>query len=189
MALPTNQDPNSIDNAQNIIIEEDGAPIDISPDKIPINDLDTLLGRQNGVGENYGTSVSNIAKPFQSPNFKSGVSGWRLNSNGIIEAVGVVLSGTIANTGNSETATRLATPRSIYGANFDGTAALAGPVAVGYGGTGATSLTGILKGTGTTAVTTITPLAGTKVYYVADSSGGAVTRKLTFTDGILTSET
>lgn len=34
-----------------------------------------------------------------------------------------------------------------------------------------------------------TPLAGTKVYYVADSSGGAVTRKLTFIDGILTAET
>ena len=34
-----------------------------------------------------------------------------------------------------------------------------------------------------------TPLAGTKVYYVADSSGGAVTRKLTFINGILTSET
>jgi hypothetical protein len=34
-----------------------------------------------------------------------------------------------------------------------------------------------------------TPLAGTKVYYVSDTSGGAVTRKLTFTDGILTAET
>lgn len=34
-----------------------------------------------------------------------------------------------------------------------------------------------------------TPLAGTKVYYVSDSSGGAVTRKLTFIDGILVSET
>lgn len=32
-------------------------------------------------------------------------------------------------------------------------------------------------------------LSGTKVYYVADTSGGAVTRKLTFVDGILTSET
>jgi hypothetical protein len=32
-------------------------------------------------------------------------------------------------------------------------------------------------------------LAGTKVYYVSDSSGGAVTRKLTFTAGILTAET
>lgn len=33
------------------------------------------------------------------------------------------------------------------------------------------------------------PLAGTKVYYVSDTSGGAVTRKLTFTDGVLTAET
>ena len=33
-----------------------------------------------------------------------------------------------------------------------------------------------------------TPLAGTKVYYVSDSSGGTVNRKLTFTDGILTAE-
>lgn len=32
-------------------------------------------------------------------------------------------------------------------------------------------------------------LAGTKVYYVSDSSGGAVNRKLTFQDGILVSET
>lgn len=32
-------------------------------------------------------------------------------------------------------------------------------------------------------------LAGTKIYYVSDTSGGAVTRKLTFTDGVLTSET
>ena len=32
-------------------------------------------------------------------------------------------------------------------------------------------------------------LVGVKTYYVADSSGGAVTRKLTFKDGILTLET
>lgn len=36
--------------------------------------------------------------------------------------------------------------------------------------------------------TLVTPLAGTKQYFVADSSGGAVTRRLTFTNGILTSE-
>ena len=34
-----------------------------------------------------------------------------------------------------------------------------------------------------------TPLVGTKVYYVADTSSGATTRKLTFVNGILTSET
>jgi len=35
----------------------------------------------------------------------------------------------------------------------------------------------------------INALVGTKTYYVSDSSGGAVTRKLTFKDGILTLET
>lgn len=63
------------------------------------------------------------------------------------------------------------------------------PIPVADGGSGAATLTGIVKGNGTSAFTTVTPLAGTKVYYVADSSGGPVTRKLTFTDGILTAET
>jgi hypothetical protein len=35
----------------------------------------------------------------------------------------------------------------------------------------------------------VSGLLGTKVYYVSDSVGGAVNRKLTFTDGLLTSET
>lgn len=34
-----------------------------------------------------------------------------------------------------------------------------------------------------------TGISGTKIYYVADSSGGAVTRKLTFVNGVLISET
>jgi hypothetical protein len=34
-----------------------------------------------------------------------------------------------------------------------------------------------------------TPLSGTKIYYVSDTSGGTVNRKLTFVDGILTSQT
>ena len=63
-----------------------------------------------------------------------------------------------------------------------------GLLGVANGGTGVATLTGILKGNGTSAFTAIVSLAGTKVYYVADSSGGAVTRKLTFSDGILTSE-
>lgn len=68
-------------------------------------------------------------------------------------------------------------------------AALSTPVTVPKGGSGANSLTGILKGNGASAFTAITPLSGTKIYYVADTSGGAVTRKLTFTDGVLVSET
>lgn len=79
-------------------------------------------------------------------------------------------------------------------------------ITVPTGGTGANSLTGIVYGNGASAFTAanitgivkangasiptaITPLAGTKIYYVSDTSGGAVTRKLTFTDGVLTSET
>lgn len=65
---------------------------------------------------------------------------------------------------------------------------LTGVASVSNGGTGASSLTGILQGNGTSAVTAITPLSGTKQYYVSDSSGGAVTRRLTFTNGVLTSE-
>lgn len=64
-----------------------------------------------------------------------------------------------------------------------------GVLGVSNGGTGAATLTGILKGNGTSAVTAVVPLAGGKIYWVADSSGGAVNRKLTFTDGILTAET
>lgn len=49
------------------------------------------------------------------------------------------------------------------------------------------SLTGILKSAGT-LVTAIVPLAGTKTYYVSDTSEGLVNRRLTFSNGILTSE-
>lgn len=51
------------------------------------------------------------------------------------------------------------------------------------------NLNGILYGNGASAITSITPLVGTKIYYVSDSSGGTVNRKLTFTNGILTAET
>lgn len=85
-------------------------------------------------------------------------------------------------------------------------AALSSVVTVPKGGSGVNSLTGIVYGNGASAMsaanitgivkangasipTAIVPLAGTKVYYVSDSSGGAVTRKLTFTDGVLTAET
>lgn len=132
-------------------METDEETIDISPDKVEVTKPEQIF-----------TDVQDITLPQQSPNFVKGVSGWRLNSNGIIEAVGVELAGTVI-------------PENV--------------VAVIYGGTGAQSLTGILKGNGTSAFTAIVPLSGTKVYYVSDTSGGATNRKLTFTDGVLTSET
>lgn len=67
-------------------------------------------------------------------------------------------------------------------------AALSSVVTVPKGGTGVNSITGILKGNGASLFTAITPLSGTKVYYVSDTSGGAVDRKLTFIDGVLTAE-
>lgn len=112
--------------------------------------------------EEVFTEVQDITLPQQSPNFVYGVSGWRLNSNGIIDAVGVNIAGNVV-------------PDST--------------ITVSQGGTGAVTLTGILKGNGTSAITTVTPLAGTKVYWVSDSEGGGIDRKLTFTDGILTAET
>ena len=39
------------------------------------------------------------------------------------------------------------------------------------------------------SLNSIDSLAGTKTYWVSNTSGGAVTRKLTFTNGLLTSET
>lgn len=50
------------------------------------------------------------------------------------------------------------------------------------------ALTGVLYGDGNGGFTATSPLSGTHAYYVSDSSGGAVTRKLTFTDGVLTSQ-
>lgn len=65
-------------------------------------------------------------------------------------------------------------------------AALSTAVTVPKGGSGANSLTGILKGNGASAFTAITPLSGTKQCYVATSSGGSSTTLITFTDGVLT---
>lgn len=70
--------------------------------------------------------------------------------------------------------------------------ALSTMVTVPKGGTGVNSLTsgGVVIGQGAGAVITqSTVAAGAKIYYVSDSSGGAVTRKLTFTNGVLSSET
>lgn len=152
-------------NETDKIVQEESEVIDIAPDLVETKKGSELFGNGgNGLGEEYGVGISNIARPYQSPNFKAGVSGWRLNSNGIIQAVGVEISGDIT----------------ISGGEI---------VAVSSGGTGANTLTGILKGNGTSAFTAIVPLSGTNVYYVSDSSGGAVTRKLTFTNGVLTSQT
>lgn len=99
---------------------------------------------------------------LQTENFIAGIRGVRMRGEGLDSAGGEIQGATIG-------------PENVF--------------SVAQGGTGASSLTGILKGNGTGAFTAIAPLAGTKVYYVSDSSGGAVNRKLTFSNGILVSET
>ena len=47
----------------------------------------------------------------------------------------------------------------------------------------------IVNSTETALVFGVAGLVGTKIYYVADTSSGATTRKLTFQNGILISET
>ena len=59
-----------------------------------------------------------------------------------------------------------------------------GILTVPAGGTGVSSITGVVIGQGTSKFTS--QAGQTIVVYVADSSGGAVTRKLTFTSGVLT---
>ena len=70
-------------------------------------------------------------------------------------------------------------------------AALSSVVTVPKGGTGVNTIASdtVVIGQGAGAISTITGLAGTKIYYVSDTSGGAVTRKLTFDRGVLISET
>lgn len=49
------------------------------------------------------------------------------------------------------------------------------------------TLTGIVRATSGT-LSAITPLSGSKQYFVSDSNGGATDRRLTFNNGVLTSE-
>ena len=63
---------------------DDKNTIDAAPDKVEVKTQEETF-----------TDIQDITLPQQSPNFIYGVSGWRLNSNGVIDAVGVNLSGSI----------------------------------------------------------------------------------------------
>ncbi len=61
-------------------------PEDIAPDQIPAPKWDDVIDQnQGGAIQSYGGATSPIAGAFQSANFKSGQSGWRLDSNGNFE--------------------------------------------------------------------------------------------------------
>lgn len=69
---------------------------------------------------------------------------------------------------------------------YDGSNMIINPKDVG---SGILDIAGTLQTDGYKAVDGTAALAGTKTYYVSDSSGGAVNRKLTFKDGLLVAET
>ena len=54
------------------------------------------------------------------------------------------------------------------------------------GGTGATTLTGIVKGNGQGAFTAIVPISGTGSFYVAGSSGASPTVRVDYSNGVIT---
>ena len=80
----------------------------------------------------------------------------------------------------------------VGGGQLSGANCFSTGVSVPNGGTGVATIAsgGIVIGQGAGAIITQAPVSSSaKVYYVSDTSGGAVTRKLTFTNGILTAET
>ena len=94
--------------------------------------------------------------------------------------------------GNAGTATRLFTPRSIYGADFDGSAALVGPIAGQFGGTGVANIgkTITLGGNLTTLgafATTLTSTATTSVTLPTTGTLSTIGGSETLTNKTLTS--
>lgn len=114
MALQTNVINNDADNSNQIILPSVSNPIDISPDLIPLNTWESLIVGGSTVSSPSGqviktassstttalpgTNIVPVANDMKSSNFISGVTGWKLGSNGIIEAVGVTLSGSVTAT-------------------------------------------------------------------------------------------
>jgi hypothetical protein len=130
-----------------------------------------------------------LKAPMETSNFISGIRGVRIQQEGLDSSGGVIEGATIESGTLTDFTNAQHDHANAAGGGQIASAAITGQIAVPKGGTGAATLTGILLGNGTSAVTAIVPLAGTKVYYVSDSSGGAVNRKLTFQDGILVAET
>lgn len=75
-----------------ITLETDKETIDITPSPIPTLRGNEIIGGKTQASLESPVFVENITKPFQSPNFKQGTTGWRLNSNGILEANGAIIT-------------------------------------------------------------------------------------------------
>lgn len=99
--------------------------------------------------------ILNLIGTMQTVNFVSGKRGVQIKNEGL-NANGATISG----------------------------ATLGNALAVSSGGTGASSLTGILLGNGTSAVTTVAGVSGS--FYAAATPGGSPTHLITVTNGVIT---
>jgi len=78
-------------NDKIIYSKEQEEYIDVAPNKITPFKGDEFIGAvyQGAIAE---SARQDITRPLQSPNFKQGTTGWRLNSNGILEANGAIIT-------------------------------------------------------------------------------------------------
>jgi hypothetical protein len=124
-------------------------------------DYQTFSGKQGTLTQGSGISISGgtiSATGITSANLSAtaGITNGQLaNSSVTLGSTAMSLGGTYTSvtglssvtstgftgalTGNASTATALATPRSIYGNDFNGTAALSGVISTTFGGTGAST--------------------------------------------------
>lgn len=103
----------------------------------------TASGTQAGVGSSWSVVQSNLDGAVIGPaSVTDGhVALFDGTTGKLLKSAGVTLSGNNTGdqtniSGNAATATALATPRAIYGNNFDGSAALSQVIDSAYGGTG-----------------------------------------------------
>lgn len=82
-----------INTQERVIVSQDKEPIfDISPDLVTSLRGNQIIGGVTQGNIEAATPQNNITRPLQSPNFKQGTTGWRLNSNGILEANGAIIT-------------------------------------------------------------------------------------------------
>ena len=113
-------------------LQVDGTTTTINSTTMDVDDINITLakGAANAAAANGGGITVEGPTTAATITYTSADDRWNMNKNLNVTTVYGALSG------NASTATTLATPRAIYGNNFDGSAALTQIIASTYGGTG-----------------------------------------------------
>jgi hypothetical protein len=131
--LLSNTDYTTFNNKQGALTAGAGSGISISGGTISATGITTSnLSSTAGI---LNAQLANSAITLGSTSMSLGSTNTTIAGLTSVTSTGF----TGALTGNASTATALATARSIYGNNFDGTAALSGVISTTFGGTGASS--------------------------------------------------